>query len=189
MKHAREAALALTAILGLAACERSYLTWTPREPLSARRGRVSVAVEDHRAGDKRALGRAFGWGGVPRDILVDGDHVRARIERLAKEATVTAGLGLPAPAEEPTSRLHLDIDALSCDGLDLTARATLSVRFSITTPEDEPRLPTQVIDARGKGHGCQDALGVALDVLLDELAARLVEGPAHDAALGTTLGA
>jgi len=187
MLASRVALLVATSVL-LVGCERPYLTWTPREPLSARRGKVSIAVEDHREGDKRALGRAFGWGGVPREILVADDHVRERIERLAKEATITAGLGLPAPAEEPTSRLHIEIDALFCDGLTMNARATLSVRFSITTPEGVVRFPTQLIDARGKGHGCQAALALALDELLDELAARLVDGPAHDAALGTTLG-
>ena len=169
----------------LASCERPYLTWTPREPLSARRGRVAIAVEDHRP-DRGSLGRVFGWGGVPREIAVGSDHVRERIERLAKEATVTAGLGRGQPAEPPTARLRLDVDALGCDGLGARAHATLSVRLSIAAPDGAPRLAPTVIDTRGDGRGCQAAFEGALDLLLDELAARLVDGPAHDAALGNT---
>jgi hypothetical protein len=177
--------LAVVVTLGLLmGCERPYLIWTPREPLSARRGSVAVSVEDHRA-DTASLGRAFGWGGVPRDIVVRPDHVRERFERLAKEATITAGLGLVQPAEVPTARLKLDVDALDCDGVGRRAKATLSVRLSIAAADSSPKLAAQVIAAQGEGSGCQTALAVALDVLLDELASRLVEGPAHDAAIGT----
>jgi len=176
-------ALAFAALL--AACSRPYLTWTPREPLSARRGHVQVVVEDRRV-DRALLGRAFVWGGAPVEIRVRGDEVQSRVERLAKEAVVTAGLGLGATAEPPTGRLLVDVDALECDGSSWHARASLSVRASVTAPDGTTRVRPIVIDGKGEGSGCQLAHSGALDVLLDELAARLFEGPMHDAVLGGT---
>jgi hypothetical protein len=182
--RAARGVVVLCVALGMSGCERPYLIWTPREPLSARRGQVAISVEDHRAA-RGSLGRAFGWGGVPREIIVADDHVRDRLERLAKEATITAGLGLLQPAQPPTARLRLDVDTLDCDGTGRRAHAALAVRMTIVSPADgNARFGPQLIDARAEGRGCQAALAGALDVLLDELAARLVEGPAHEAALG-----
>jgi hypothetical protein len=175
------AALGFTALLG--GCNRPYLTWTPREPLAARRGHVQVIVEDRRA-DRALLGRAFGWGGARMEIRVRGDEVQARVERLTKEAVVTAGLGLGATAEPPTGRLLIDVDAIECDGTSWHARASLSVRVAVAAPDGMMRVSPIVIDGKGEGRGCQLAFAGALDVLLDELAARLVEGPVHDAVLG-----
>jgi hypothetical protein len=174
----------LCAVVGavtLAACEPPYLTWTPREPLAARRGHVAVSVEDRRPGDLAKLGRAFGWAGAPRDILVDRDHVRARIERLTKEATVTAGLGLWTPAEAPSARLRVSVDALSCDGTRLDAHATLLVHYSIHDADGSQRLAPQTVTTTSNGHGCELAFEHALDTLMDELSSAFVEGPVHDA--------
>jgi hypothetical protein len=120
------------------------------------------------------------------EIRVGGDEVQSRVERLTKEAVVTAGLGLGATAEPPTGRLILDVDALECNGSNWKARASLSVRVSAAAPDGASRVAPIVIDGKGEGRGCQLALAGALDVLLDELAARLVEGPLHDAVLGRT---
>jgi hypothetical protein len=172
---------AAVGMVTLAGCEPPYLTWTPREPLAARRGHIAISVEDQRPGDPAKLGRAFGWGGEPRDILVDRDHVRARIERLTKEATVTAGLGLWTPGEAPSARLRVEVDALSCDGTGLDAYATLLVYYSIYDADGSRRLGPQPVPTISRGHGCEVAFEHALDTLMDELSSAFVEGPVHDA--------
>ncbi len=178
----RLAVVGLVGLVGLPACERPYLTWTPREPLSARHGRVAVAVDDRRA-DRALLGHAFGWGGTPREILADRDHARARVERLTKEALVTAGVGLFTPGEPPTARLAVEIDAMACEGLGRAARADVALRLTVRAADGTARLAAQAIAARGEGRGCQAAFEKALDEVLDELGARFVEGATHEALL------
>ena len=164
-----------------AGCNRPYLTWTQREPLAARRGHVAVAVDDHRAG---SLGTGYGFAGVPRDVEVPRDEPRARLDRLVTEALYTAGLGLPDPTLALTARVRLGVETLACDGRKLRAKSTVAVVFSVEDPAGATQVGPERIELSGAGRGCEDAYADSLDRLFDELAARLVEGPAHQAALG-----
>ena len=170
----------------LAGCNRPYLTWTLREPLASRRGHVAVAVDDHRAG---SLGTAYGFAGVLLDVNIPPDEPRFRLERLVSEALYTAGLGLADPARASTARVRLGIEALTCDGKHLHARSTVVVAFVVEDLAGAPVVGPEHIELSGSGRGCQDAYSESLDRLFDELAARLVEGPAHEAALGLAPGA
>jgi hypothetical protein len=76
------------------------------------------------------------------------------------------------------------LEALRCDGLTRRARASLSVKWAILDPDGAPRTDAMSFSASGTGPGCERALGDALDQLLDELAAKLVEGPVREAVLG-----
>lgn len=177
--------LAGLALAGLAGCNPPYLTWAQREPLAARRGHVIVSIEDHRSG---SLGTAYGFAGVPLAVELAPDEPRARLERLVSEALYTAGLGLAAPsygpARTPTARVRLGIEAMTCDGKHLRARSTVAVAFSVEDLAGATIVGPERIELAGNGRGCQDAYRESLDRLFDELAARLVEGPAHQAALG-----
>jgi hypothetical protein len=174
---------ALALVLLAAGCNAPYLTWTPREPLAARRGQVSIAVEDHRA-QPGELGVAYGFGGVPVEVRVDDTEPRARLLRLATEALYTSGLSPRDPAGIPSARLALALDELRCEGTRYRAHATISLSWNVLAPDGTQRTAPAHLTLRGKGHGCGDAFHDVLDQVLDELAAALVEGPAHDAAIG-----
>ena len=170
----------------LAGCNRPYLAWSQREPLASRRGHVAVVVDDHRTG---SLGTAYGFAGVPLAVEVSPDEPRARLERLVSEALFTAGLGLADPARASTARVRLGIEALTCDGKHLYARSTVVVTFAVEDLAGAPVVGPERIELPGSGRGCQAAYSDSLDRLFDELGARLVEGPAHEAALGLVPGA
>lgn len=176
-------AVALVAVLASLgpACARPYLRWTPREPLTARRGKLAILVDDVRTGDPRVLGRAYGFGGVPRDVILDEGEVATRLGQLGREAATTAGLGLASTGEAPDARIQLRLEVLRCDGRGRTARAELALAWAITGPDGTPRTDAMRVDAKGSGSGCELAVRDVLDQLLDELAAKLVSGPSHEA--------
>jgi hypothetical protein len=174
---------ALALLLVSAGCNTPYLAWTPREPLAARRGRVAIAVEDRRERPGE-LGVAYGFGGVPEIVRVDATEPRMRLARLAMEALYTSGLSPRDPAGIPTARLALALDELRCDGRHFRAHATIVLSWTVLAPDGTQRTAPVKLTLSGKGHGCGDAFHDVLDQVLDELAAALVEGPAHDAAIG-----
>lgn len=173
----------LLSLLPLGACNRPYFVWSPREPLASRHGRVALAVDDRRPGDHGIVGRGFGIGGIPEDVRVADAEPHDRLQRLLVEATLTAGIGIADVAEPPTARVSLALDALACDGATLAARADIRVTLAIAGADGTPRLAPETFALVGKGRGCRLAYYEAFDRLLDELAARLVEGPVHDAVL------
>ncbi len=169
--------------LATVGCSRPYFTWSPREPLASRRGRVAISVDDARQGDHEIVGRAFGVGGIPEDVRVGANEPSERLRRLLTEASLTAGIGLADPAETPSARVSLRLATMMCHGETSKAQAALQVIFTITDAGGSPRLAPETIALTGKSRGCKDAYYELFDHLLDEVAARLVEGPAHEAVL------
>ena len=176
--------LVALALSGVASgCNRPYFSWSLREPLAARHGRVALAVEDRRTGDRAVIGRAFGFGGIPLEIRIGEDEPRERLSRLLTEATFTAGVGVAGVGDAPSARVTLSLEALACRGETMTARAEVRVRLAIADVQGVPRIEPETLVLDGKARGCRLAYYAAFDRLLDELGARLVEGPAHDAVL------